>query len=72
MDPKVESSHTYMYCTNEASCYIFRSLMNQASAEVVNGQTNRGATALMLAAARGNRPLVEVMLAARRHQSILA
>ena len=37
-------------------------LLGRASHDIVNGQTNRGATALMLAASRGNRPLVELLL----------
>ena len=55
-----------MYLTTEASCHTFRALLDNASTEVVNGQTSRGATALMLAASRGNKPLVEMLLADRR------
>ena len=38
-------------------------LLGRSSVDIINGQTNRGATALMLAASRGNRPLVEQLLA---------
>ena len=41
-------------------------MLATAPIEVVNGQTNRGATALMLAAARGNKPVVELLLADQR------
>ena len=38
-------------------------LLGRAGPDIINGQTNRGATALMLAASRGNRPMVEQLLA---------
>ena len=46
----------------EKSTEIAGRLLEAAPYTIVNGQTNRGATALMLAAARGNRPLVELLL----------